>query len=149
LLRTQSTATPDLTLALGIIARTRGDNAPTLGAAFLALARNDSIAAAGKFVEAAQQHPEVAPALLLISSRMWGARVETSIPMWKRIVTEFPGTPEAVESELEWARALRKRGDTAGATNHLEHLIISAPQSALLPQARRELEQLRGTVPPG
>jgi tetratricopeptide (TPR) repeat protein len=149
LLRTQVTATPDLTLALGIIARTKGDYTPTLGAAFLALARNDSIAAAGKFVEAAQQHPEVAPALLLISSRMWGARVETSIPMWKRIVTEFPGTPEAVESELEWARALRKRGDSAGATNHLEHLIISAPQSALLPQARRELEQLRGSVPPG
>ena len=58
-------------------------------------------------------------------------------------------TPEAVESELEWARVLRKRGDMTGAVAHLEHLILSAPQSALLPQARRELELARGTVPPG
>jgi hypothetical protein len=148
LLKTQSTATPELTLALGIMARTRGDRAPELGAGFLALARGDSIGAAGRFVEAAKQHPEAAPALLLLSSRMWGARVDASIPMWQRIVNEYPGSPEAVESELEWARALRKRGDTAGAASHLEHLIINAPQSALLPQARRELEQLRGSVPP-
>ena len=58
-------------------------------------------------------------------------------------------TPEAVESELEWARVLRRRGDLASATTHLEHLILSAPQSALLPQARRELELTRGAVPPG
>ena len=149
LLRTQVTATPDLTLALGIIARTKGDRAPEIGAAFLALARGDSAGAAGRFVEAARAHPEVAPALLLQSSRMWGTHVETSIPMWQKIVTDYPGSPEAAEAELEWARALRKRGDTAGASAHLEHLILGAPQSALLPQARRELEQLRGTVPPG
>jgi hypothetical protein len=42
---------------------------------------------------------------------------------------------------------LRRAGDKAGASAHLEHLILSAPQSALLPQARRELEIVRGTVP--
>jgi hypothetical protein len=67
--------------------------------------------------------------------------------LWTRIVADHADSPEATESELEWARALRRRGDNAGATAHLEHLILSAPQSALLPQARRELEIVRGTVP--
>jgi hypothetical protein len=40
-------------------------------------------------------------------------------------------------------------GEAAGAIARLEHLILSAPQSALLPQARRELELARGSVPPG
>ena len=69
--------------------------------------------------------------------------------LWRRIVSEQGEAPEAAEAELEWARALRRGGDTQGAVAHLEHLILSAPQSALLPQARRELELLRGTVPPG
>ena len=48
---------------------------------------------------------------------------------------------------LEWARLLRRRGDTSGAIAHLEHLILNSPDSALLPQARRELELAKGTVP--
>jgi tetratricopeptide (TPR) repeat protein len=119
-----------------------------MGAAFLAIARGDTAGASGKFIEAAARHTEVAPPLLLIAARLRAARTEDAIPIWTRIVAEYPNTPEAVESELEWARILRKRGDMTGAVAHLEHLILSAPQSALLPQARRELELARGTVPP-
>ena len=43
---------------------------------------------------------------------------------------------------------IRRSGDTSGAIAHLEHLILNAPESALLPQARRELDLVRGTVPP-
>ena len=35
------------------------------------------------------------------------------------------------------------KGDNAGARQHLEHLILTWPQSALLPQARRELDLVR------
>jgi TolA-binding protein len=56
-------------------------------------------------------------------------------------------TPEAPQAELEWARALRRRGDHAGALAHLEHLILTYPQSALVPQARRELDLARAAVP--
>jgi outer membrane protein assembly factor BamD (BamD/ComL family) len=35
----------------------------------------------------------------------------------------------------------------SGAANRLEHLILSYPQSALVPQARRELELVRNTIP--
>jgi tetratricopeptide (TPR) repeat protein len=149
LLRGVRDPSPDLALAMGIVARAKGDTAPMLGAAFLALSRGDSARASASFVDAAAQHSEVAPALLLIAARLHPSHTEAAIPLWQRIVTDYPGTPEAVESELEWARTLRRRGDVASATTHLEHLILSAPQSALLPQARRELELARGSVPPG
>jgi tetratricopeptide (TPR) repeat protein len=129
----------------------RGDSAPQLGAAFLALARGDSTAAAQRFVEAVDRHPEAASALLLAAARVHAARNDAkgAIAVWQRIVEQYAEAPEAAEAELEWARALRRSGDTQGAIAHLEHLILSAPQSALLPQARRELELARGTVPPG
>ena len=140
---------PDLALALGIVSRTRGDTAPEMGAAFLALARSDTGSAVTQFVRAAERHADAAPALLSTAARLRAARGDDAgaIALWDRIVSTHAGTPEAAESELEWARALRRRGDTAGAIARLEHLILSAPQSALLPQARRELELVRGAVP--
>ena len=149
LLRASRSPNAELALAMGVVARANGDSAPQLGAAFLALARADSAGASAKFVEAAKQHVEVAPALLLVAARLRASAPDDAIPLWMRIVAEHASTPEAVESELEWARVLRRRGDVAGATAHLEHLILSAPQSALLPQARRELELARGAVPHG
>lgn len=150
LLKGARDASPDLALALGIVARTRGDSAPRLGAAFLTLARGDTGAAANRFVDAAEEHPEAASAIVLAAARLRAAHGDGdgAIALWQRLVGGFPDLPEAAEAELEWARALRRRGDTAGAIVHLEHLILSAPQSALLPQARRELELARGTVPP-
>jgi hypothetical protein len=87
--------------------------------------------------------------MLLAAARLRAALHDEAgaVALWKRIVIDRAESPEAAESELEWARALRRAGDNAGATTHLEHLILSAPQSALLPQARRELEIVRGTVP--
>ncbi|CAN5914741.1 hypothetical protein BH11GEM1_BH11GEM1_00250 [soil metagenome] len=149
LLRTVREPSAELALAMGIVARARGDTAPDLGAAFLTLARGDSIKASAAFVAAAAAHQEVAPALLLVAARLRAVAPDAAIPIWARIVAEYPASPEAVESELEWARVLRRRGDTAAAATHLEHLILGAPQSALLPQARRELELARGAVPPG
>ena len=149
LLRGSRSASVELAQAMGIVTRAKGDTAPTLGAAFLALARADSTGASARFMDAATQHVDVAPALLLMAARLVAATPDRATPIWQRIVSEYPSTPEAVESELEWARVLRRRGDLPAATAHLEHLILSAPQSALLPQARRELELARGAVPPG
>lgn len=140
---------PELAVALAIVARTRGDIAPRLGAAFLALARGDSVGATTGFVEAAAEHPEAASAIIAAAARLRAAHRDDAgaIALWERIVSQYADSPEAAESELEWARELRRRGDNAGAVAHLEHLILSAPQSALLPQARRELALARGTVP--
>ena len=150
LLRGTRDQSGDMALVLAIVSRVRGDAAPQLGAAFLALARGDSASAAQRFVEAAEGHPEAASAVLLAAARVHAARndAKRAIPVWQRIVEKHPEAPEAAEAELEWARALRRGGDVQGAIAHLEHLILSAPQSALLPQARRELELARGPVPP-
>jgi hypothetical protein len=43
---------------------------------------------------------------------------------------------------------LHRAGDSAGATTHLEHLILTYPQSALVPQARRELDAVKAATPP-
>jgi len=73
---------------------------------------------------------------------------QQAIALWSAIVTKSGDAPEAPEAELEWARALRHGGQTQAAIEHLEHLILTYPQSALLPQARRELELSRNGIAP-
>ena len=68
--------------------------------------------------------------------------------MWDRIITNYPRSPEAPDVLLTWARALRDANDKAGAITRYESLLVDYPESALLPQARRDLERLRGQVPP-
>lgn len=147
-LRRPADATPDVVTAMALLGRTRADTNRVVGAAFLALARGDTATAAQRFERAAAELDDVAPLLLAFSARLWSQRKADgpAILLWSRIVQRYPQSPEAAESDLEWARTLRRRGDTAGAAARLEHLIISYPQSALVPQARRELEALRGGV---
>ena len=46
-----------------------------------------------------------------------------------------PRSPEAAEADLEWARALRSQRRSRARSQRLEHLILTDPQSALVPQA--------------
>ena len=87
--------------------------------------------------------------LLVVSARLHSARKDDdgAIALWRTIVAQHERSPEAAEADLEWARALRRKGATADAVARLEHLILTYPQSALVPQARRELELARGAVP--
>jgi hypothetical protein len=71
------------------------------------------------------------------------------VAIWSLIVDKHATAPEAPEAELEWARHLRRKGERASAIAHLEHLILTWPDSALLPQARRELDLAKSAVPPG
>ena len=149
LLRSGSDATPDLASALALIARMKADSAPLVGQAFLALARTDTARAAAAFEEAAERYPDGASLLLETAARLRAARGElpAAMTLWKRIVEQQGATPEAPQAELEWARALRQRGDNAGAVTRLEHLILTYPESALVPQARRELALAKASVP--
>ncbi len=150
LLRGGTESSPELALALGLIARIKSDSAPLIGKAFLALARNDSLAAASQFVAAADATPVVRSLLLLTASQLQlSHKNETAaIALWTRILNEEKDTPEAPQAELEWARLLRRRGDFPGASSHLEHMILVYPQSALVPQARRELDLVHSSIPP-
>jgi hypothetical protein len=50
-------------------------------------------------------------------------------------------------AELEWARLLVRQGRPVEAVQHLEHLILTYPGSAVVPEARREMERARGAIP--
>ena len=146
-------ASPDLgpggVTALAILARSRAARAPILGRAFLALARGDSTRALGELVRAADSLPDAASLLLATAAQLDAARGNdtAAVALWATIVERHPDSPEAAEADLLWARVLRRTGDTAGAVARLEHLILSYPNSALVPQARRELELARGAIP--
>ena len=61
----------------------------------------------------------------------------------REIIDEFPGAPEAAAALLAVARSLQNRGAPAEDVRALlERMILDYPRSALLPQARRELERL-------
>jgi len=151
LLRGGTESSPELASALGLIARLKADSAPAIGRAFLALARGDSAAASAAFIMAADKTPAVRSLLLLLAAQVQvGLKHEgAAMGLWQRIVDHDADTPEAPQAELEWARALQRAGDTSGAVTHLEHMILTYPQSALVPQARRELETAKSAIPPG
>lgn len=149
LLRAGTESSPELALAMGLVARVRADSAPEVGQAFLALARGDSALAARRFVEAAPRASEAMSLLLLTAARLHAARGEDAqaLALWRQVAERHPTAPEAPEAELEWARVLIKRGELAAGVARLEHLILTYPQSALVPQARRELDAARRGIP--
>jgi tetratricopeptide (TPR) repeat protein len=149
LLRGGTESSPELALALGLAARLKTDTAVAVGKAFLTLARNDSAAAAAEFERAAAATPAVRSLLLFTAARIYAARGSDSsaIGLWRRIVEQEKDAPEAPQAELEWARLLRRKGDNAAAAARLEHLILTFPESSLVPQARRELDLVRSAVP--
>ena len=136
--------------ALALLARTRADTAPITGRAFLALARGDTAVAAAGFEKAATELGDAAPLLLATAARLYAAHhsEQQAVTLWTAIVEKSSDAPEAPEAELDWARALRHGGQNQAAIEHLEHLILTYPQSALLPQARRELELSRNGIVP-
>jgi hypothetical protein len=60
-------------------------------------------------------------------------------------VKDAPGTAPAAELALGELYLAQNR--TSDAVAQLEHLILTYPESALVPQARRRLDQARGAVP--
>jgi len=143
--------TDEAVLALSVLARTRGERSEGIGLAFLALARSDTVAAAKAFESASKDVADASPLLLAIAARLYRATADSakSEVIWDSLIKNFAQSPEAAEADLDWAKVLRRRGNSAAAIARLEHLILTYPQSALVPQARRELELAKGTVPPG
>ena len=145
------TRRPELVDALGLLARARLDRSVGLGQAFLLLAKRDTLAAAARFAALADSTGDAAPALLLIASRLENARDSKpgaanlrAFALWDRIVKRYAKSPEAPEALLNSARQLAINGDKAAAATRYESLLIDYPESALVPQGRRELEKLKG-----
>ncbi len=133
------------------------DRFPELGSALLLLARGDSARAvqslrlaAGRLETGGGGGGGRADILLLagrIAVRLDTAQQRTALTLF----AEVAGTPgksaAAPAAELEWARLLLRRQKPAEAIAHLEHLILAYPESAVVPEARRELERAKGAIP--
>lgn len=75
---------------------------------------------------------------------------EEATTVRRMIVTELADTPEAASSLLALGRELaRAPGGAEEARSYLERLLLEHPRSALVPQARRELDRLEGRFPDG
>ncbi len=154
-LRQIGETTGDAVLAQALLSRTRVLRSAHAGHAFLALAQRDSARAVELFLAAAPEVEGAAPLMLAAAARIATARRDTlgssqkALVLWERVVREHPTAPEAAEADLEWARSLRRTGDSSAAIARLEHLLLTYPQSALAPQARRELDLARNAIPRG
>jgi len=126
------------------------DSLPELGQALLQLEQGDTTrAAAGLERLAAELAPGHGGAELhLLAGRLnavMGKTTEAERLLRAASVKEAPSTAPAAELALAELFISSRRG--AEAVEILEHLILTYPESAIVPQARRKLDEARGAVP--
>jgi hypothetical protein len=138
------------TALLAMLQPIEADSLPALGEALLQLARADTAKAVAGLERIAG---ELAPAkggaeLRLMAGRLAAASGEPADAerlLKAAAVPDAPGT--APSAELALAELLLGQRRPAEAVTQLEHLILTYPASALVPQARRRLDEARGAVP--
>jgi tetratricopeptide (TPR) repeat protein len=148
------TAATERTTMVALVMAVNGDSSPALGAALLALARRDSAGAivALRRVAAGLDREGGRPEVLLlagqVAARLGGELQDaTATALFDEIVRTGGSGATPPTAELEWARLLVRQGRPAEAVQRLEHLILTYPSSAVVPEARRDLERARGTIP--
>jgi len=82
-----------------------------------------------------------------IAARLGVEQQQTALALFDEVARSGGKSAAAPAAELEWARLLERQQKTAEAIAHLEHLILAYPESAVVPEARRELERAKGAIP--
>ena len=150
---TDRAAATERTAMMAMLQRIQDETSPELGAALLTLARGDSIAAIAALRRAAARFPEQGgrlEVLLLaaqVAAQKGGDQELTAIALFDEIVRIGGEGAAPAAAELDWARLLVREGQNAAAIPHLEHLILTYPNSAFVPEARRVLERAKGSIP--
>jgi hypothetical protein len=141
------------TAMLALLQQIPVDRLPELGTALLMLARGDSAGAvttlrtvAGR-LEPGGGRSEVLLLAGQVAARLGGPQDATAAQLFEQIARAGGTGAAAPAAELEWARLLVRQGRAADAVQRLEHLILTYPGSAFVPEARRELERARGVIP--
>jgi tetratricopeptide (TPR) repeat protein len=146
-------AATERTGMMAMLQRIQEESLPELGTALLTLARGDSVAAIAALRRAAARLPEQGgrlEVLLLagqVAAQKGGAQEPTATALFDEIVRAGGEGAAPAAAELEWARLLVRRGQNVEAIPHLEHLILTYPNSAFVPEARRVLERAKGAIP--
>ena len=140
----------DRTALLALLQPIEADSLPELGVALLLLERADSSDAAKAFEKIAGGLPveKGGAELRLLAGRIERLRGEHgSAERLLRAASSEAAPATAPAAELELARLLITLQRQAEAMTLLEHLILTYPTSALVPQARRLLDETRGAIP--
>jgi len=140
----------DRSVILGLIQPIEADTVAALGAAFLTLDRGDTLAAAAAFRQAAQGLPPDGgrAEITLFAGQLFaaaGRKEAAETAFHDAVLKQAPGPSAA--AMLELGRLLLAEERREEATHALEQMILDYPTSALLPQARRLLDQARGAIP--
>jgi predicted Zn-dependent protease len=123
---------------------------PPLGAALLEVERGDTV----RGVEALEKVAAELPAdhggaeVRLYAGRLaQAARRSGDAERLYRAASTPDAKATAPAAELALAQLLMEGNRAQEAADVLEHLILGFPESALVPQARRLLDQARGAIP--
>ncbi len=151
-------AATERTAMMALLQRIQEESNSELGAALLTLARGDSVAGVAALRRAASRLPVQGGRLevLLLAGQVAaqkggegapGDQEAMAVALFDEIVRAGGEGAAPPAAELEWARLLVRAGRSAEAIPHLEHLILTYPNSAFVPEARRVLERARGAIP--
>lgn len=136
---------------LALIERIAAPQAPELGSALLDLARGDTLKAAERLAVAARRLPARggrADVLALAGEAAGDARAYAmAAPLLREALTADSQGPAAPAALYALAAIAAAQGHPDRAAAYLERLILSYRESALVPQARRLLDQVRGMIP--
>lgn len=135
---------------LALLQPVEAESLPELGAAFAALERGDSAAAAAGLervagtIDGARGGAE----LRVLAGRIAAAqsRHADAERLFRAAATDG-GAATAPAAGLELGRLLLSVGRNDEAIATLENVILTWPRSALVPQARRLLDEARGAIP--
>jgi thioredoxin-like negative regulator of GroEL len=138
------------TALLALLQPMGSDSLPALGQAMLQLERGDTAAAvSGLEAVAGDLRPEKGGAELRLFAgrlaRQSGRSSDAERLLRAAAMPEAPATAPA--AELALAELMLDQHRAQEAVAQLEHLILTYPESALVPQARRTLDEARGAVP--
>ena len=138
------------TALLALLQPIESDSVPLLGRAMLQLERGDTSRAVGTLEDVSRGLPAAngGAGLAFLAGRLAAAqgRPSDAERLFRAAAASATrGTAPAAELALGELFISQDRGPDA--VTVLEHLFLTYPESALVPQARRRLDQARGAVP--
>jgi tetratricopeptide (TPR) repeat protein len=148
-------AATERTAMMAVLQRIQVEKSPELGSALLTLVRGDTSAAVAALRRVAYKLPLEGGRLEVLllagqaAARSGGEQQTVAIALFDEIMRGGKGSESAAlpAAELEWSRLLVRNGRASEAIPHLENLILTYPNSAFVPEARRVLERARGAIP--
>ncbi|NOT08820.1 MAG: hypothetical protein HOP28_11505 [Gemmatimonadales bacterium] len=135
---------------LGLLQIIEEDSLPGLGAALYQLERRDSARAAAGLEQLAPTLPpdHGGAELLLLAGRVRaGIGQPNEAERIYRLVVDHAVPASSAAAEFALADLLFRAGKREQAIASLEHLLVTWPTSAVVPQARRLLDMARGALP--